>query len=157
MNRTISVNIRRIMKEKHISYEKLAAKSTISKSALNNYVNCKLVGDPREDTLTLIAEALGVPLEELYREVQDPVVAEATDALAQAQRRVIQLEEQLNTEHGERCELERNIKDLTVDIAACRADCAATLKHTRHVIKMQLVVNLLTSLALVAALVRLFI
>ena len=157
MNRTISVNIRRIMKEKHISYEKLAAKSTVSKSALSNYVNCKLVGDPHEDTLTLIADALGVPLEELFREVQDPVVAEATDALAQAQRRVIQLEEQLNAEHKERCELESNIKVLTVDIAACRADCAATLKHTRHVIKMQLVVNTLTALALVAVLVRLLV
>lgn len=157
MNRIISANIRRLMKEKHISYEKLAAKSTVSKSALNNYVNCKLVGDPHEDTLALIADAFGVPLDELYKEIQDPVVADATDALAQAQRRVIQLEEQLSTEHKERCALEQNIKDLTVDIAACRADCAATLKHTRHVIKMQLVVNILTALSLVAVLVMLLI
>ena len=64
----ISENINTLRKEKELSVIELAKKAEISRQAMNNIVTGKSI--PREDTLELIAEALGVSADLLKYGIQ---------------------------------------------------------------------------------------
>lgn len=109
----VSANIRRLIKEKNTTQEKLAVKCGVSKGTISNYVNCKLGNEGPTDTmLALIANGLGVPKEALLAEIKDPVVAEATVALKEA--------------HAENVELESKLEDAEAELA----DKEAALAHS---------------------------
>lgn len=108
----ISANIRRLIKEKNTTQEKLAVKCGVSKGTISNYVNCRLGNEGPTDTmLTLIANGLGVPKESLFAEIKDPIIIETTVALKEA--------------HAENIELESKLEDAEAELA----DKEAALAH----------------------------
>lgn len=108
----VSVNMRRILKEKNLTQEKLASKCGLSKGTISNYINCKLGNEgPTDYALDLIGTALGVSREALLAEIKDPVVAETTVALKEA--------------HAENIELENKLEDAEAELA----DKEAALAH----------------------------
>lgn len=107
----ISANIRRLIKEKNTTQEKLATKCGVSKGSISNYVNCRLGNEGPTDTmLTLIANGLGVPKESLFAEIKDPIIIETTVALKEA--------------HAENIELESKLEDAEAELADKEAELA---------------------------------
>ena len=64
------MRIREIIKEKGLSTEELAAKLGVSVSSINQSIS----GNPTVDTLTRIADALDVPIAELFEKPIGPTL-----------------------------------------------------------------------------------
>lgn len=62
------MRIREVIKEKGLSTEDLATKMGISVSSLNQSIS----GNPRVDTLTKIADTLGVSVSEFFEKRPEP-------------------------------------------------------------------------------------
>lgn len=116
---TVSVNLRRILKEKNITQEKLATKCGLSKGTISNYVNGKLGNEgPTETTLTLISNGLGIPMAELLAEIKDPIVAETAVALTQANAQNEALENKLENAEAELADKEAALAHSEEKLAA---------------------------------------
>lgn len=67
INENLSKLLRRIKAERQLSFEAFAAELSIPKSSLESYI--KGTGNPRADTLEMLAAELNVPITEI---VSDP-------------------------------------------------------------------------------------
>ena len=63
----IGDNIRRIMKEKKLTQAQVAKLANISQSTLSNIING--LAEPKQQTKETVADAIGVPLEQLEEEI----------------------------------------------------------------------------------------
>lgn len=123
---TVAVNLRRIIKEKNLTQEKLAAKCGLSKGTISNYVNGKLGNEgPTETTLTLISNGLGIPMSDLLAEIKDPIVAETAVALTQANAQNEVLETKLEDTEAELADKEAELADKEAALAHSEEKLAA--------------------------------
>lgn len=168
----VSVNMRRILKEKNLTQEKLATKCGVSKGTISNYINCKLGNEgPTETTLTLIANGLGVPKEALLAEIKDPVVAEATVALKEAHAENIELESKLEDAEAELADKEAalanneakleaketKLSELTKQIQAMQAAVNTSSQHTEDTFKFMRRIIKILAIALAVVFVLLLV
>lgn len=150
MNKKVSANLRRLLKERGMTQEKLSAMTGLSKAAISNIVNGKLgEAGPRADSLDLICTALGVPKEELYADIEEPAIADAADALRQAKQRNAELEEQIDEKDEAIMSMVHQLELLRTAIVTSNERFSDSSKYMRKAIMVLAIALIVTVILLI--------